>query len=211
MKSEFITIEAAIKLGVGKESIFELLPIYARLPKKVYFTDIEKFYSKECDPFVFLEGIIKIKNYTDLLWDIHNRASLANVTVEQDGKAYLLAAQDHEIRLSSQEYEPAFIDEDCLRVLKQDLIDKIKPSLAIANSEQEPQAGQEKKKQDTIYINTYVTEYRGKISDDEIIYNLRERGYQNNQIGVGLGGTYRKGSNALATKISRKYNAYKKS
>ena len=55
----------------------------------------------------------------------------------------------------------------------------------------------------------YIRLNRGKIKDDEIIYVLREKGFQNCQIGVALGGTYQKGSNALRQSISRKYNKYK--
>jgi hypothetical protein len=59
-------------------------------------------------------------------------------------------------------------------------------------------------------IDEYVKLNRGKIPDDQLIYNLREMGFQNNQIGVALGDVYREGSNALAQKISRVYNDYKR-
>jgi len=74
---------------------------------------------------------------------------------------------------------------------------------------QSDQKGPNDKKSD-FDMGQYIKLNKGIISDDEIIYELRERGFQNNRIGVALGGTYRKGSNALAVKISRKYNKYKK-
>lgn len=56
----------------------------------------------------------------------------------------------------------------------------------------------------------FINQNRGRMSEDEMIYRLRENGYQNNEIGVALGGTYREGSNALAIKISKKYNSFKR-
>lgn len=49
-----------------------------------------------------------------------------------------------------------------------------------------------------------------KIPEEQIIYELRKRGFSNNEVGIALGGTYRKGSNALAMRISKKYNSHKK-
>jgi hypothetical protein len=45
---------------------------------------------------------------------------------------------------------------------------------------------------------------------DQIVYELREKGYTNNEVGVAFGGIYREGSNALAQKYSKIYNNYKK-
>jgi hypothetical protein len=48
------------------------------------------------------------------------------------------------------------------------------------------------------------------LKGDHLIYEMREKGLSNNDVGVALGGEYRKGSNALAIKISKAYNRYKK-
>ena len=59
-------------------------------------------------------------------------------------------------------------------------------------------------------IKEYVEQNRGKMSEEQIIYELRGKGVHNNDIGVAFGGTYRKGNNALAMSISKRYNRYKK-
>jgi len=137
--SEYITIEEAIQLGISRESIFELLPIYVNLPEEVYFTDIEKMRQKKDEGFVFLKGLFKIDNYADIHWDKHNRADLASVCLIRENKRYLLAAEDVNT------YKPIFIDAGCLRLLKKDL-KIIKPSLEFTATEHDLQTSTEQTK-----------------------------------------------------------------
>lgn len=62
------------------------------------------------------------------------------------------------------------------------------------------------------YIKKCIEEFRAEnASDEKIVYELREMGFANNEIGVALNlGVYREDSNALAVKVGRMYKKYKK-
>lgn len=87
-------------------------------------------------------------------------------------------------------------------------------SIKTAKKQQTEQQPKQKTDEPTVFDDKYLLEYvkenTGIKGIDEMAYRLFEKGYQNNQIGVALGGTYRKDSHALVSWVLRLRKKYEK-